>query len=74
MYDLLGPELIKGFFFSINLMSVHHSAKFQHCGVIFVKSAVDIKKTAYFSATAHFFLRTLYKTDGCTTRELSVHV
>jgi hypothetical protein len=55
MYDLLGPVLINGFFFSINLMSVHNSAKFQHCGVIFVKSAVDIKKPHIFPLPRTFF-------------------
>ena len=59
MYDLLGPVLINGFFFSINLMSVHNSAKFQHCGVIFVKSAVDIKNRIFFRYRALFFADTV---------------
>jgi hypothetical protein len=59
MYDLLGPVLIAGFFFSINLMSVHNFAKFQHCGVIFAKSAVDTKNRLFFRFRA-LFLQTLY--------------
>ncbi len=60
MYDLLGPVLINGFFFSINLMSVHNSAKFQHCGVTSVKSAVDIKNRIFFRYRALFFADTVY--------------
>jgi hypothetical protein len=59
MYDLLGPVLINGFFFSINLMSVHNSAKFKHCGVIFVKSAVDTKNRLFFRYRALFFADTV---------------
>ncbi len=36
-------------------MSVHNSAKFQHCGVIFVKSAVDTKNRLFFRYRALFF-------------------
>ncbi len=59
MYDLLGPVLIAGFFSSINLMSVHNSAKFQHCGVISVKSAVDTKNRLFFRHRALFFADTV---------------
>jgi hypothetical protein len=62
MYDLLGPVLIAGFFFSINLMSVHNSAKFQHCGVIFSKSAVDTKNRLFFRYRALFFADTVEHT------------
>jgi hypothetical protein len=64
MYDLLGPVLINGFFFSINLMSVHNSAKFQHCGVIFVKSVVDIKNRIFFRYRALFFADTVHIING----------
>jgi hypothetical protein len=69
MYDLLGPVLINGFFFSINLMSVHNSAKFQHCGVIFVKSAVDIKNRIFFRYRALFFADTVFSrsTESCSS-------
>ncbi len=69
MYDLLGPVLINGFFFSTNLMSVHNSAKFQHCGVIFVKSAVDIKNRIFFRYRALFFADTVM--SGKKTTSLS---
>jgi hypothetical protein len=36
-------------------MSVHNSAKFQHCGVIFAKSAVDTKKPLIFPLPRAFF-------------------
>jgi hypothetical protein len=54
MYDLLGSVLKNLFFFLIILMSVHNSAKFQQCSVIFAKPAVDTK-IRLFSATARFF-------------------
>ncbi len=54
MYELLGPVLINGFFFFINLMSVRNPAKFQHSGVIFVKSAVNIKNRIFFCYTVNY--------------------
>ncbi len=59
MYDLLGPVLNNGFFFLNNLMSVHNPAKFQHCGVIFPKSAVDTKNCLFFPYRALFFADTV---------------
>jgi hypothetical protein len=70
MYDLLGPVLITGFFFSINLMSVHNSAKFQHCGVIFAKSAVDTKNRLFFRYRALFFADTVLYLTTLTALEL----
>jgi hypothetical protein len=58
MYDLLGPVQINGIFFSIILMSVHNSAKFQQCSVIFAKFAVDTKICLFFRYRG-LFLRTL---------------
>jgi hypothetical protein len=52
------------FFFSINLMSVHNSAKFQHCGVIFVKSPVDTKNRLFFRYRALFFADTVLPVGG----------
>ncbi len=62
MYDLLGPVLINGFSFSIYLMSVHKSAKFQHCDVIFANSAVDTKNCLFFRYRALCFADTTYNT------------
>jgi hypothetical protein len=59
MYDLLGPVLINGIFFSIILISVHNSAKFQLCSVIFAKSAVDTKIRLFFRYRALFFADTV---------------
>jgi hypothetical protein len=59
MYDLLGPVLINGIFFSIILISVHNSAKFQQCSVIYAKSAVDTKIRLFFRYRALFFADTV---------------
>ncbi len=59
MYVLLGPVLINGIFFSITLISVHNSAKFQQCSVIFAKSAVDTKLRLFFRYRALFFADTV---------------
>jgi hypothetical protein len=40
-------------------MSVHNSAKFQHCGVIFAKSTVDTKNRLFFFYRALFFADTV---------------
>ncbi len=57
MYDFLGPVLINEILFSINLMSVHNSANFQQCNVIFAKSAVQ--KSTYFPLPRAFFADTV---------------
>jgi hypothetical protein len=40
MYDLPGPVLVNGILFSLNLMPLYNSAKFQQCIVIFAKPVV----------------------------------
>jgi hypothetical protein len=52
-HDLLG------IYFSIILMLVHNSEKFQQSSVIFAKSAVDTKIRQFFRYRA-LFLQTLY--------------
>ncbi len=57
MYDLLGPLVMIGIFFSINLMSVHDPTKFKQYRVIFAKSAADTKNRMFFRD------RTLFMAD-----------
>jgi hypothetical protein len=61
MYDLLGPVQINGIFFSIILMSVHNSEKFQQCSVIFAKFAVHTKICLFFRNRGLFFADTYDK-------------
>ncbi len=64
MYDLLGPVLINGIFFSIVLISVNNSVKFQQRSVIFAKSAVVTKFRLFFRYRALFFADTVQCIDG----------
>ncbi len=59
MYDLLGPLVMIGIFFSKNLMSVHDPAKFQQYRVIFAKSAADTKNRMFFRDCALFMADTV---------------
>ncbi len=59
MYDLPGLLVMIGIFFSINLMSLHDSAKFQQYSVIFAKSAADTKNRMFFRDRVLFMVDTV---------------